>query len=316
MGSRPLGAQEALPPLREADTTVCSWAAWPCSRTGTSRFSVGTPQTSGPGARLVAPRVRRAKRGIRRAPSRHAEPVLGTQSTILARRPRPGHAEPFLGTQSTVPACRTRPGHAEHRPGPCQALCLSAEGRRLHGSDRGHSSRRQCPEARGVHTARETPRGAALVLGWGRGVQKAMRRLWGCRRGPPSVGLLGGQALTLSGVCSLPHAALSLREMHPLPTGAQAETRDAPPRDPLRQQLASTPIAPGRLVLSAAAGGSHSGFLPAPRQIPPKGAHPHDPSALLPKTTAWGLGSNALILGEAKTSSVAMAHSDGQRIHF
>ena len=90
----------------------------------------------------------------------------------------------------------------------------------------------------------------------------------------------------------------------------------APPRDPLRQQLASTPIAPGRLVLSAAAGGSHSGFLPAPRQIPPKGARPHDPSALLPKTTAWGLGSNALILGEAKTSSVAMAHSDGQRIHF
>ena len=106
------------------------------------------------------------------------------------------------------------------------------------------------------------------------------------------------------------------REMHPLPTGAQAETRDAPPRDPLRQQLVSTPIAPGRLVLSAAAGGSHSGFLPDPRQIPPKGAHPHDPSALLPKTTAWGLGSNALILGEAKTSSVAMAHSDGQRIHF
>ena len=164
-----------------------------------------------------------------RAPSRHTEPVLGTQSTVLACRARPGHAEPFLGTQSTVPACRARPGHAEHRPGPCQALCLSAEGRRLHGSDRGHSSRRQCPEARGVHTARETPRGVALVLGRGRGVQKAMRRLWGCRRGPPSVGLLGGQALTLSGVCSLPHAALSLREMHPLPTGAQAETRDAPP---------------------------------------------------------------------------------------
>ena len=167
-----------------------------------------------------------------RAPSRHTEPVLGTQSTVLACRARPGHAEPFLGTQSTVPACRARPGHAEHRPGPCQALCLSAEGRRLHGSDRGHSSRRQCPEARGVHTARETPRGVALVLGRGRGVQKAMRRLWGCRRGPPSVGLLGGQALTLSGVCSLPHAALSLREMHPLPTGAQAETRDAPPGTP------------------------------------------------------------------------------------
>ena len=159
----------------------------------------------------------------------YAEHRPGTQSPSWARRAPSRHAEPVPGTQSTVPARRARPGHAEHRPGPCQALCLSAEGRCLHGSDRGHSSRRQCPEARGVHTARETPWGAALVLGRGRGVQKAMRRLWGCRRGPPSVGLLGGQALTLSGVCSLPHAALSLREMHPLPTGAQAEARDAPP---------------------------------------------------------------------------------------
>ena len=125
-------------------------------------------------------------------------------------------------------------------------------------------------------TAWETPRGAARLHGWGRGVRKAMRSPWGCRRGNPLVGLLGGQALApdVPAPTCLP---LSQRNSAPSPQGPGQKPERPACQDPHRQQLAIRPAAPSRPVLSALAGGSHSGFLPALSRIPPKGAHPHDP---------------------------------------
>ena len=204
---------------------------------GTSRFSRGD---------TAEQRARRSgePRRVRRAPS-----------WALRALHRPGHAEHHPGH------AEHHPGHAERRLGPHWALCPSAESRHLHGSDRGHGGRRQCPEARGMYTARETPRGASRVLRQGQRVRKAMRRLWGCRRGPPSVGLLGGQALAPSGICHLPHAALSLREMPCLPQGPRQKP-ELPPGT-----LADSSWRPHPLPLATRSfcrgWGSHSGFLPA-----------------------------------------------------
>lgn len=154
------------------------------------------------------------------------------QSAILAMQ------SAIPGTQSTVPsrACRApsralralyRPGHAERRLGPHWALCLSAESRCLHGSERGHGGWRQCPEARGMYTARETPRGASRVLGQGQGVRKAMRRLWGCRRGPPQSGCSGVKLSPLLGHATS-HMLPSLSEKCSASRRIQAET-ELPP---------------------------------------------------------------------------------------
>lgn len=82
------GAQEDLPPLREADMTVCLWAAWPCSGTGTSRFSRGDTLADQRGQMLRrAEGMHRAPFWPCRAPSRHSGAPY-----------RPGHAERHPGT--------------------------------------------------------------------------------------------------------------------------------------------------------------------------------------------------------------------------
>ena len=151
-------------------------------------------------------------------------------------------------------------------------------------------------------TAWETPRGAARLHGWDRGVRKAMRSPWGYRRGNPLVGLLLGQALAPSGMCRLPHAALSLREIPPPPHRDLGRNQSClPARTPADSSWPSTPLPP--------AAGSFPPWLlvhtPA-SCLPSHESHPRGPilttpSAPLPKIVTWGLGSNTFIVGEEKT---------------
>lgn len=159
-------------------------------------------------------------------------------------------------------------------------------------------------------TARETPRGAAWLHGRGRGVWKAMRSPWGCRRGNPLVGLLGGQALAPSGMCRLPHAALSLREMPPPPHRGPGRNQSCPPaRTPADSSWPSTPLPPATwsflpwLVVHTPAS-----CLPS-HESHPRGPTLTTPSALLPKTVTCGFRFQHVHCGGSEDIlSVATAH--------
>lgn len=80
MGSRPLGAREALAPTWRSRHDCAQLGCLALQRDG--HQTVGATQTSGPGTQPVAPRVRRSKRGPRRGPSRAYSAPSGAHQAL------------------------------------------------------------------------------------------------------------------------------------------------------------------------------------------------------------------------------------------
>ena len=132
---------------------------------------------------------------------------------------RPGHAEPVLGTQSTIQG-PVGPCASQPRADVCTGLTEDTAA--------GANVLRQ-----GACTLPGRPLGgAARVLGQGQGVRKAMRRLWGCRRGPPSVGLLGGKLSPLLGCAAFHMPPSPSEKCTPSPQGPRQKPELPPPGPP------------------------------------------------------------------------------------